>query len=994
MTRAEKVAQMLSAHVHNDTSELIRLYNRTGWGVACLPPSQASHNATREDILAWRNNLQTTMVSQSRLGIPVSFRAELLHSGGVPGSVVFPMPCLIGASWNKTLARSIASAAATEARAGGVDYGFGPVLQVATDARWGRLCEAFGEDPALVTDLGLAAVAGYQGDGDEKHLASSASSANFAAHTHTAAPSRPISGINKLPMQAKHFAAYGALSHDTLAVNIRLDVLHDVYLRPWRAFITRGGARAVMVSHPPVQSVPAVANRWLLTTLLRQAWGGANVTVASDDGDVSRLVTGWGGSAANDAAAARLALLAGLDQELHSGADPSGLCFTTLASYEDKPINRQLSGNGGAVFGDRGSGGGGSGRGRGGLLSNHDKDLNQTFVSSVPPTSSSPFANIESEVNVALERGARNALRLKFTSGLFDRAAAAVARPFDRAAHRRLALDAARQGCVLLRNGNQHNRYHHHHHSTNSSNIKGSSRDMGTLPLRQPLSSLTHIAILGPNGDGLDAERAMVGGYAAHPAPGAVVTIAAAVRAEVLGSNPTTSARTAAAAAAAAASAASGGGAAAAAADVSTARKSTPTTKVTFVAGASICNSTQDAGAEADLARAVTAATASELALVVLGDSGGTECTTCGEGRDRTSLEMPGTQLILLRRILDKVNPRQTRVVVVLIHGRPITFGGSSLCARLYPCHNQLLDHPALSAVLTAWRPGEMGAAAVLDLITGRQPFVGKLTQAWPRSVGQIGAAGVGPWFGLPLRQGTDLNSDAYASGLKTPLFPFGYGLQPGASFEFLNMRVSAHTVVISSSSAAAAAEQSHGTPNASLDDPKHQFNQNYNSHGRNLPGTTPHPGSGSSSRTTTTTTPTTTATTNEIVNVAVDVRNTGIVRSAATVQLYYSPPPHSPYGVLRYARRLLAFERVWLAAGETKTALMSFNATEAFSRFDETAVVWDPSLRPGFVVDPGNYTLYAGDCCISGVVADTFGCVQPLKAMLAVYGGANKHWQ
>jgi hypothetical protein len=92
-------------------------------------------------------------------------------------------------------------------------------------------------------------------------------------------------------MQAKHFAIYVFLSHDTLPVDVSLMTLHDVYLRPFRVFVTHGGGRALMVYHPPIRYVPTVANRWLLTSVLRCDWGsqGTNVTVASDCGDVGVL---------------------------------------------------------------------------------------------------------------------------------------------------------------------------------------------------------------------------------------------------------------------------------------------------------------------------------------------------------------------------------------------------------------------------------------------------------------------------------------------------------------------------------------------------------------------------------------------------------------------------------------------------------------------------------------------------------------------------------
>ena len=243
MTQEEKIAQLLSSHVHEDLHDMLARFGSTGFGVACLPFYKAPANTTAEQCLQWRDTFQMAVVNGSRLGIPVSFRAELLHSGAVPGATIFPMPCLIGAAWNRTLAREVAAASAREARAGGVDYGFGPVFQVATDARWGRLQEAYSEDPYLVTELGLAATEGFQGP--------------------PTATGEYITDPTKLPVQAKHFAMYGAIAHDSLPVDRSLTTLHDVYLRPFRAFVTRGGGRALMASHPPVRSVPAVANRWL-----------------------------------------------------------------------------------------------------------------------------------------------------------------------------------------------------------------------------------------------------------------------------------------------------------------------------------------------------------------------------------------------------------------------------------------------------------------------------------------------------------------------------------------------------------------------------------------------------------------------------------------------------------------------------------------------------------------------------------------------------------
>ena len=184
--------------------------------------------------------------------------------------------------------------------------------------------------------------------------------------------------------------------------------------------------------------------------------------------------------------------------------------------------------------------------------------------------------------------------------------------------------------------------------------------------------------------------------------------------------------------------------------------------------------------------------------------------------------------------------------------------------------------------------------------------------------MGHIAAgSGVAPWFGIPLRQGTNLKGDAYASGLKTPLFPFAWGLTPGAEFRFSDFELSAKAV----------------------------------------------------SRTAT-------------VTATVTVRNSGTKRSATTVQLYYSPPI-APGGIMRFARRLVSFERVWLAPAASERVSMTLNVSDALSRYDEFCQVWDAQdCAPGFVVDPGVYGLHVGDCCVSGVVNASATCTNQVRCI------------
>ena len=120
----------------------------------------------------------------------MDFSAETLHSGGHPGCTIFPMPALQGSSWNLSLVQAIAESNALQARASGTNHGLSPVINVATDPRFGRTQEAFGEDPHLVGTMATAAVLGLQGaDG-------------------AAGPSTYLgSPRTKIVSQAKHFFA-------------------------------------------------------------------------------------------------------------------------------------------------------------------------------------------------------------------------------------------------------------------------------------------------------------------------------------------------------------------------------------------------------------------------------------------------------------------------------------------------------------------------------------------------------------------------------------------------------------------------------------------------------------------------------------------------------------------------------------------------------------------------------------------------------------------
>lgn len=119
-------------------------------------------NNTAEATLAARNALQVHMMTQSRLGIPVSFSQEGLHSGALFGTV-FPMPLLTACSWNDSLAEAIGGVLAYEARGSGVDNPWSPVVNMWQDDRFGRYQEGFSPDPTITSHFGRSIVLGVQG---------------------------------------------------------------------------------------------------------------------------------------------------------------------------------------------------------------------------------------------------------------------------------------------------------------------------------------------------------------------------------------------------------------------------------------------------------------------------------------------------------------------------------------------------------------------------------------------------------------------------------------------------------------------------------------------------------------------------------------------------------------------------------------------------------------------------------------------------------------
>ena len=232
---------------------------------------------------------QAQIVESGRFGIPAVVHEECLSGVMTMGATIYPTALAWGAAFDPDLVEAMAAQIGQSLRSLGVHQGLAPVLDVSRDIRWGRTEETIGEDPHLVETLGVAYVRGLQSAGIVATL--------------------------------KHLVGYsasrGARNFGPVAVGSR--ELADVHLPPFLAAV-RAGARSVMHSYADVDGVPPAADRALLTELLRDHWGFTG-TVVSDYFGVTFLET-LHGIAADPAAAAGLALAAGVDVEL-----PNVRCF-------------------------------------------------------------------------------------------------------------------------------------------------------------------------------------------------------------------------------------------------------------------------------------------------------------------------------------------------------------------------------------------------------------------------------------------------------------------------------------------------------------------------------------------------------------------------------------------------------------------------------------------------------------------------------------------
>lgn len=272
-------------------------------GIGQASGGSASRWRTPTQTVEFINALQKWALEGTRLGIPVLVHEESLHGYMATEATSFPQAIALSGTFDTGLMRRVQSLIAREMRARGVFYTLSPVVDIARDPRWGRIEETFGEDPHLVAEMSVAAVEGLQGPGKFEKLGPDKI---FATLKHMTGHGQPEGGNNVSPAE---------IGERELRAN---------FFPPFREVVRRTSIAAVMPSYNEIDGVPSHANTWLLGKVLRGEWGFDGI-LSSDYTGIEELAS-IHHVAADNAEAARMALAAGVDNNL-----PDGEAYATLA---------------------------------------------------------------------------------------------------------------------------------------------------------------------------------------------------------------------------------------------------------------------------------------------------------------------------------------------------------------------------------------------------------------------------------------------------------------------------------------------------------------------------------------------------------------------------------------------------------------------------------------------------------------------------------------
>ncbi len=246
-------------------------------------------------------DVQKVAVEQSRLKIPLIFGMDVIHGY----ETVFPIPLGLSCSWDMKLIENSARIAAVEASADGINWTFSPMVDIARDPRWGRIAEGNGEDAFLGSQIAKAMVKGYQGS--------------------------DLKANNTIMACVKHYALYGAAEagRDYNTTDMSHQRMYNDYFPPYKAAVD-AGAGSVMASFNEIDGVPATANKWLLTDVLRKQWGFKGFVVTDYTGINEMIDHGIGDLQTVSARA----LMAGIDMDMVG----EGILLTTQKSLKEGKV--------------------------------------------------------------------------------------------------------------------------------------------------------------------------------------------------------------------------------------------------------------------------------------------------------------------------------------------------------------------------------------------------------------------------------------------------------------------------------------------------------------------------------------------------------------------------------------------------------------------------------------------------------------------------------
>jgi beta-glucosidase len=246
-------------------------------------------------------DVQKVAVEQSRLKIPLIFGMDVIHGY----ETVFPIPLGLSCSWDMKLIENSARIAAVEASADGINWTFSPMVDIARDPRWGRIAEGNGEDAFLGSQIAKAMVKGYQGN--------------------------DLKANNTIMACVKHYALYGAAEagRDYNTTDMSHQRMYNDYFPPYKAAVD-AGAGSVMASFNEIDGVPATANKWLLTDVLRKQWGFKGFVVTDYTGINEMIDHGIGDLQTVSARA----LMAGIDMDMVG----EGILLTTQKSLKEGKV--------------------------------------------------------------------------------------------------------------------------------------------------------------------------------------------------------------------------------------------------------------------------------------------------------------------------------------------------------------------------------------------------------------------------------------------------------------------------------------------------------------------------------------------------------------------------------------------------------------------------------------------------------------------------------